>query len=214
MPANITTRRSVPTGPDFYPTPTWATEALLAYENFEGEVWEPACGDGAMAEVLTAAGLSVYSSDLFDRGFGASGVDFLKSKGWRMDNIITNPPFSSVEDFILRALTLAKKKVAIFTKLTILETAGRYRNIFKDTPPTRVLVFSERVTLYPSGIVTAGTSMIAYCWLIWDKVGSGMRGTARPPSELHWIAPGRKPGGRSSTKEVPSDLTLEDLELR
>jgi hypothetical protein len=34
-------------GPDFYPTPAWATRALIDNERFHGEVWECACGDGA-----------------------------------------------------------------------------------------------------------------------------------------------------------------------
>jgi hypothetical protein len=38
-------------GPDF-PIPVWATQALVENEPFVGEKWEPACGDGAMAQVL------------------------------------------------------------------------------------------------------------------------------------------------------------------
>src|SRR5262245_24374766 len=34
-------------GPDFFPTPEWATLALMDNESFEGLIWEPACGDGA-----------------------------------------------------------------------------------------------------------------------------------------------------------------------
>ena len=208
---NITVKRTAPSGPDFYPTPAWATEALLDYESFEGDVWECACGDGAMAQVLTDAGFSVYSSDLHDRGFGTVGVNFLTTHGvipgCRLDNIITNPPFGLAEEFILRALYLAKKKVAIFSRLALLESARRYRNVFKDNPPTRILVFSERVTLYPSGIVTAGTSTIAYSWIIWDKADKSERCT------LSWIAPGRKPNSKKKTKSVPSGLKLSDLGL-
>ena len=29
-------------------TPDWATEALIEKEKFEGDIWECACGDGAM----------------------------------------------------------------------------------------------------------------------------------------------------------------------
>lgn len=39
-------------GPDFYPTPEWATQVLIDNERFEGKIWECACGDGAMSEVL------------------------------------------------------------------------------------------------------------------------------------------------------------------
>src|SRR5271165_95785 len=31
---------------DFYPTPAYATEALLDSEEFSGIIWEPACGNG------------------------------------------------------------------------------------------------------------------------------------------------------------------------
>lgn len=204
---NITVKRNAPSGPDFYPTPAWATEALLEAENFSGEVWECACGDGAMSKVLEAAGLRVHSTDLHYRNFGVPGIDFLKTYRPRTVNIITNPPFGQAEAFILHALTLAQKKVAIFSRLAILESARRYRNIFNDNPPTRVLVFAERVTLYPSGVVTGGTSTIAYCWLIWDKADTSAR------SEVRWIAPGGKPKSGSKQRKPPSNLTLADLGL-
>ena len=201
---NITVKRIVPRGSDFYPTPAWATEALLEHESFEGEVWEPACGDGAMTEVLRKSGLKVQSSDLYDRGFGATGIDFLKART-RVDNIVTNPPFSLAEAFILNALSLARRKTAIFSRLAILESARRYETVFKNSPPTRILVFSERVTLYPSGIITAGTSTIAYCWLIWDKADESGKST------LSWIAPGRKPSNKAKREKPPLGITLKEL---
>jgi len=203
---NITVSRTAPKGPDFYPTPAWATEALLAYESFEGEVWEPACGDGAMAKVLEKAGLEVYASDLHDRGFGEVGVDFLKQER-ETSNIVTNPPFGLAEQFILNALHVTDKKVAIFSRLAILESARRYKSIFRDRPPTRVLVFTERVTLYPSGLVTAGTSTIAYAWLIWDSAKIGQE------CVLSWISPGRKPNSSIKRKKPISGLKLSDLGL-
>jgi len=39
-------------------------------ESFEGQIWEPACGDGAISRVLEAAGYQVISTDLIDRGYG------------------------------------------------------------------------------------------------------------------------------------------------
>ena len=49
-------------GPDFYPTPAWATYALIDNERFVGDIWEPACGDGAMSAVLAQTGNTVISS--------------------------------------------------------------------------------------------------------------------------------------------------------
>jgi hypothetical protein len=74
-------------GPDFFPTRPWATYALIENEKFDGETWESACGDGTMSRVLEETGQPVRSSDLYDRCFGESGVDFRPDRG--ADNIVT-----------------------------------------------------------------------------------------------------------------------------
>lgn len=80
---------------EFYPTPPEATRALLSVETFEGSIWEPACGDGAISKVLTEAGYQVVSTDLIDRGYGAGGHNFLKSTEPLAKHIITNPPYGT-----------------------------------------------------------------------------------------------------------------------
>src|SRR3546814_4759077 len=62
---------------DFYPTPPNAVEALLSVEQFDGDIWEPACGDGAICRVLEAGGYRCVASDLIDRGYGETGIDYL-----------------------------------------------------------------------------------------------------------------------------------------
>lgn len=171
-------------GPDFYPTPPWATFALLDNEKFEGDVWEPACGDGTMSRVIEAHGLHVRSSDLYNRGFGESGVDFLKSRR-RADNIITNPPYNSAEGFVQAGLKLARNKFALLLRLAFLESASRHNSIFSFTPPARVWVFSERITFYPAGAEVKGTGTTAYAWFVWDKA-------APTHSQLKWLKPGYK----------------------
>ena len=81
-------------GPDYYPTPRWATFALIDNEEFRGDIWECACGDGAMSQVLEETGCPVRSSDLHQRGYGEDGVDFLQATQ-RTSNIVTNPPYNS-----------------------------------------------------------------------------------------------------------------------
>ena len=46
---------------DFYATPRSTVEQLLAVESFEGTIWEPACGDGAISRVLEERGYNVES---------------------------------------------------------------------------------------------------------------------------------------------------------
>jgi hypothetical protein len=169
-------------GPDYFPTPKWATHALIENEAFKGEIWECACGDGAMSRVLSLASSKVRSSDLYDRGFGEAGLDFLQAKS-QADNIVTNPPYNSAECFVTTGLKLAKKKFSLLLRLAFLEGANRANTIFANSPPSRVWVFSERITFYPSGVEPKGTGTTAYAWFVWDKDAEGR-------TELKWLKPG------------------------
>lgn len=169
-------------GADFFPTPRWATFALIDNEPFEGDIWECACGNGAMSRVLEETGRSVYSSDLYERGYGESGRDFLKAKR-RTDNIITNPPYNSAEGFVMVGTKLATRKFALLLRLAFLEGANRANTIFARNPPSRVWVFSERITFYPTGVEVKGTGTTAYAWFVWDK-------DAPNRTELRWLKPG------------------------
>jgi hypothetical protein len=171
-------------GPDFFPTPAWATYALVDNERFVGDVWECACGNGAMSEVLEAAGSTVISSDLYQRGFGEAGIDFLTSRR-RSANIVTNPPYNAAEGFVRKGLDAANSKFALLLRLAFLEGANRQRTIFRSAPPSRVWVFSERITFYPAGVERKGSGTTAYAWFVWDKDASS--GT-----ELKWFKPGYK----------------------
>lgn len=188
-----TTKRVVDgVGGDFYPTPTWATEALLKHEKFEGDIWECACGDGAMSNVLEKLSVPVFSSDLYDRGFGESGIDFLTEERVA-DNIITNPPYKLAGEFALTGLNKSNKKVALLLRLAFLEGIERYQKIFELTPPSRVWVFSERITFYPKNAERKGSGTTAYAWIVWDKKDTGA-------SQIRWITPGLKSGSRARTR--------------
>lgn len=179
-----TTKRSADLdGPDFYPTPAWATYALIDNENFVGEIWECACGDGAMSKVLENASKVVTSSDLYDRGYGEIGVDFIGSTR-KAYNIITNPPYNSAEAFVRTGADRAGKKFALLLRLAFLEGANRANTIFARIPPARVWVFSERITFYQKGATIKGTGTTAYAWFVWDEDSSG--------TELKWFKPGYK----------------------
>ena len=121
-------------GPDFFPTPRWATFALIDNEKFSGDIWECACGDGTMSKVLEETGCTVLSSDLHDRGYGEIGLDFLTSTRYA-DNIVSNPPFNSAEGFVARGVKHARKKLALLLRLAFLEGANRARTIFSECPP-------------------------------------------------------------------------------
>jgi hypothetical protein len=178
-------------GPDFFPTPSWATHALIDNEAFEGEIWESACGNGAMSEVLKQTGSPVFSSDLYDRGYGQPGEDFLKPSR-RAANIVTNPPYNAAEGFVRAALEASTRKFAFLLRLAFLEGANRQRTIFSQSPPSRIWVFSERITFYPAGAVQKGSGTTAYAWFVWDKSSSGA-------TEMKWFKPGYKARYSSGT---------------
>lgn len=188
-------------GPDFYPTPAWATRALVDNEPMMGEVWECACGDGAMSEVLESYGLKVRSTDLYDRGFGETGVDFLK-QDQSVSNIVTNPPYNLAEEFFHKAFDLAERKVALLLRLAFLESASRQKNIFNIKPPSTVWIFSERITFYPKDVEVKGSGTTAYAWFVWDKENIGR-------TELKWLPLGYKSSQRNAIKsERQLDLQL------
>ena len=187
-------------GPDYFPTPEWATHALIANEQFEGTIWEPACGDGAMSRVLERTGCPVISTDLFDRGFGDPNVDFLKA-GRVADNIITNPPYNSAEAFVKAGLLQSRRKVALLLRLAFVEGANRQRTIFAKTPPTRIWVFSERITFYPAGAVQKGSGTTAYAWFIWDKQDMG-------ECEMKWLPLGYKSRYSAKAAKEPKNPML------
>jgi len=171
-------------GPDFYPTPRWATHALIENESFDGRIWECACGDGAMSEVLATTGAEIVSSDLYDRGYGTPNTDFLNTD-LNAPNIVTNPPFHSAESFVHSALQKASGKVALLLRLAFLESANRANTIFLKTPPSRVWVFSERITFYPKGAIRKGSGTTAYAWFVWEQGSWGQ-------TALKWLPPGYK----------------------
>jgi hypothetical protein len=171
---------------DFYRTPYWCTDALCRVEQFDGGVWEPACGDGEISEVLRWYGYEVTSSDLISRGYGWT-ADFLAFRNLQIPpqhpNVVTNPPYRLAEDFVHAALAMRSPKVAMFLRLAWLEGGRRKASIFDRTPPSRVWVMSNRPTLWTgsggSDKTTGGA--IPYAWFVWDRKHVG-------PTTVGWLS--------------------------
>ena len=165
---------------EFYPTPPEATRALLSVESFDGPIWEPACGDGAISRELEAAGYNVISTDLVDRGFGTGGQDFLKSDKPLAKHIITNPPYGTHglgDAFARRALIHARKTggtVAMLLNLRSLANPDRHKKFVK-TPPSAIYILDD-LTCWPEGKPTDRSRRIArqqYYWAVWKPDHQG-----------------------------------------
>lgn len=162
------------TSSDYYQTPSWATRALLKHETFDGKIWEPASGAGAISRILEAEGYKVISSDIRedDNVYGLRGSDFFE-EGRRVDNIVTNPPFNQAKEMIDHALVCAKDKVAFLLKLQFLEGNARSK-WFPTTPLKKVWVFPKRITMFPEGEPEPKNSgTIAFAWYIWQQNYNG-----------------------------------------
>lgn len=168
---------------DYYATDPIAMEMLLDKETFNKNVWECAVGEGHLANVLKQHGYNVRSSDLIDRGYENTEVmDFINNDETWDGDIITNPPYKYAQKFLEKAFDVMKQgKIAMFLKLTFLESKGRYE-MFKKYPPKTIYVFSERVVCAMNGDFEKYTSSaVAYAWFIWE-VGF----TGKP--QIEWLS--------------------------
>ena len=154
---------------DFYSTPEQCTLDLLERETFDGPIWECACGEGAISEVLKKHNYSVYSSDIEDRGYGDVHINFLEQTT-PFPNIFTNPPFKYSTEFCIHALKLAEKKVVLFNKLSFLEGVKR-KVIFEQGHLKNIYVYSRRVNLRKNKEEKWG--MLAFAWFVFDKTYQG-----------------------------------------
>ena len=176
---------------DNFPTPPWATRALLKYCLYKHNInkmkcLEPACNVGYMTNVLEENFKSVRSSDIYDYGYGYEKSDFINTKYNRdeFDWIITNPPFKLAEDFFFKANKIAKIGVALLVRTVFLESIGRYKNIFLKNPPSQFAQFSERVPMIKGKVDKKASTATGYAWIIWEK-------NVKAKSKLVWIPPCR-----------------------
>ena len=170
---------------DFYATNPKALKLLLEIEYFDKiiPVWECACGAGHLSKLLIEKGYDVKSSDLFDRGYGKTGINFLamENQEWN-GNIITNPPFIYATEFIYKALQIIPvgNKFAVFLPIRYLEGVSRGQ-IFKNFPPRIIYVPSRRLKCARNGeFEKMKGSALSFAWYVWHK---GFKGT----TELKWF---------------------------
>ena len=184
---------------DFFPTPPWATRALLQRvfpvlsigTTHCRSVWEPACGEGHMSEVLREGFPHIYATDIHDYGtsyqdrlYDFLGDDYAPSvKPGRYDWIITNPPFGdNAAEFVLRALDYARYGVAMFVRSQwAVEGIGRYESLFRDRPPNLFCPFVERVNLCKGRWEPDGSTLTSYSWLVWCPSGAEYERVFRIP---------------------------------
>jgi hypothetical protein len=169
---------------DYYPTPGWVTACLLRHVRFRGVVWEPCCGDGAIARVLQDHGYSVIASDAAERGFGLAGVNFFDCTAFPPDcgAMVTNPPYgdggaartasnasSGMLSFVRHGLTLAKQaggQLALLVRFQWI-AGRRAAELISAGPLQTVLVLTRRIRWFEMGERTK-TGQHHHAWIIFD----------------------------------------------
>jgi hypothetical protein len=156
---------------DFYETPYSITEQFLdvGLLHTHASTLEPACGRGAIVKVLKDKGIiNIHSYD--------KEVDFLTEKQC-YEQIITNPPFSLADDFILKAKNVALSRFSFLLPLSYLHGKSRYDNIWTDRqfPLASIHVFT-RYPMLGDDLRSDGcyrTGMMVYAWYHWEKEHQG-----------------------------------------
>ena len=170
---------------DMYQTPYLMTQALFDNEVFDdkGTMIEPACGKKAMVKIIKKnfkGKLTYY--DLY-----SGKMDFLNETR-SFDYLITNPPYSKANQFIMKAKQIIKHRFCLLLPLNYLQGQWRYENIYKFVekyPLERIYVFT-RMPMLSDTIRSDGkykTGMQSYAWFIWVNVNTEWN--QRPI--IHWI---------------------------
>jgi hypothetical protein len=181
---------------DFYSTPDWVTTCLLRHVALRGPVWEPCCGDGAIARVIESAGYRVVASDFTDYGYGAGGVDFFSScalpAGCRA--LVTNPPYGdgggqsraanvsvSMLRFVRHGLDLAEQangQLALLVRFQWI-AGKRAAALLSSGPLDTVIALTKRIRWFDRGALT-NSGQHHHCWIVFDF----QRDTTASPSLL------------------------------
>lgn len=149
---------------DFYPTPPEATIALLDFLKLPREtiVWEPACGEGHMVNVLKTRFDRVTGSDITD----SLQTDFLDTDFNLCDWIITNPPFSLAEQFIRHARKLNPSGGFAFLLKSQYWHAMSRLKLFRETQPSHVLPLTWRPDFHFGA--AGGAPTMEVLWTVWQ----------------------------------------------
>lgn len=166
---------------DYYVEPAWCVHLLFDTVHFYGSIHDPCCGGGTIPTVARERWLEATGSDLRKRRFGESGIDFFTDNRPRR-NIVSNPPYKLLEQFIHHALAVAERKVAVVVRLPFLAGQNRLKTLYGVHHPRTVIVLSRRPSMPPGDTdIPARNGTDDYCWCVWQH---GFEG----PTELRWAA--------------------------
>lgn len=185
---------------DFYATDPIFIDHLLKKEPWlydtSLKILEPSAGDGALVDrfyELTGNKMDAY--DLISRRADITAQDyFTKDFSNKYDVILTNPPYlrdslktnQGLSDYIVKSLKEIKDggTVIMLLKTLFLESQVRYEKIFKHYPPSKIYIYSDRISCYKQNDITKTQGAISYSIFIWHKIKDM---NFKNPTKLDWI---------------------------
>lgn len=165
---------------DYYPTPRWATEALIRRVR-PFAVIEPCSGEDAIADVFRAHHVEVATNDFdpsrpaqthLDARLNATWERFLApATGGTPFWCVTNPPFN-LADLIVPLAVRHLPAVAMLLRLSWLEPTEARAAFLAAHPPLRLIVL-PRHDFKGRG----STDSVTSAWFIWARdlpIGGGI----------------------------------------
>ena len=161
-----------------YVEPEWCDRRLFDVERFDGAILDPCCGFGRIPKAAIAAGYEARGTDLVYRGYGDARDcnDFLTSRGtW--PNLVFNSPYHLLEEFTMKAMQVARRKIAMLWLVRRMNAA----HYLRDCPVSKIYLLTPRPSM-PGGRQVAkhmkkGTEpsggLQDFCWIVIDKAYSG-----------------------------------------
>ena len=154
---------------DYYSPNYLSVSKLLQHERVSRDVWDCACGDGVVSEVLKLHGYSVMSTDSEWRGYGLD-FDFMKFASQYNGDIVTVPPYNRTFEYVKRAYELIAEghKVAALLPLHFLGGKKRYKFLSANPPQTVYILLKRPVYTKADGEskIPAATPC---AWFVWQK---------------------------------------------
>lgn len=164
-------------GDDVAYTPDAVARACVAtLPPIIGGAWEPYAGGGAFCRALVGHGAYVFASDI-DPAAPALGSTLSRladaSKGWplegpRPDWIVSNPPFSVLDEHLPVLLATAQVGVAMLLIGQWLAPGARDW-LWQGALPDEILWLRERVAFEGPGRNGKDTDSREYAWIIWRR---------------------------------------------
>jgi hypothetical protein len=164
---------------DQYETHPEQVDALMNHAPVIGwrsnVILEPFVGTGAIVNRLYECdafdrdNVIVYTNDIDEKFEATFHMDATKEKFWLglpdIDWIVTNPPYSHVDEILPFAWESCMEGMAMLLGLNILEPTGGRGDWLKHHPPTSLLIFGSPRPRY----LDKGTFFITTAWFVWDK---------------------------------------------